>query len=102
MGFSFFVSMILGLMDVKFSHSLSFSLSQSSNFQGGFLMWIKKCLLSRIFGRSVGALCCANSFLVLGNENGVVSLGRFGGFREMKGKTNHAVYPLVRNLTIMS
>jgi hypothetical protein len=49
----------------------------------------------------VGALCCANSFLVLGNENGVVSLGRFGGFREMKGKTNHAVYPLARNLTIM-
>ena len=65
-------------------------------------MWIKKCLLSRIFGRSAGALCCANSFLLLGNENGVVSLGRFGGFREMKGKTNHAVYPLVRNLTIMS
>ena len=83
------VSMILGLMDVKFS----LFLSQSSIFQGGLLMWIEKCLFSRIFGRSVGALCCSNSFLVLGNENGVVSLKRFGGFRKIK--TNHAICPLI-------
>jgi len=92
--------MILGLMDVRFSHTLSLSLSIIQ-----FSRWVidvnQEMSTLEDLWRSVGALCCANSFLVLGNENGVVSLGRFGGFREMKGKTNHAVHPLVRNLTVM-
>jgi len=42
-------------------YPLSLSLHHP-NFQGGLSMWIKKCQFSRIFGRSVGALCCPNSF----------------------------------------
>jgi hypothetical protein len=68
--------MILGLMDVKFSHTLSLSIIQ-------FSRWVldvdQEMSTLEDLWEKCGGFVLSKFFLVLGNEHGVVSLKRLGG-----------------------
>ena len=96
MGFSFFLSMILGLMDVRFSLTLSLSIIQ-------FSRWVidvdqEMSILEDLWEECGGFVLC-KFFFSVGMRMVLFLSIDLEVFERLRGKKNHAIfYPLGEKL----